>query len=333
MFPPSRMNAVKSLSCMNALSKSSFMDRYGDKVEGMVFNKGNKEEEVDNRVELARLMAAEREKSEKYHNETRERNPRLPAEQSAVYREALNVLNKSGIPYAVGAAFARHVYTSIWRNTKDLDVFLRHDDLRAVMDTLESAGFKTEIKDRSWLAKAWKDGHFLDLIFGNGHGQFPIDDRSFEGVKIGKVLGIAAPLIPMEEMIASAAYVAGRNRFDGPEVAHLIRSAKGKLNWQRILERMGENRELLLWHLIHFDFLYPGHSNYLPQDLMVELFEEARSRWANQKQKRGLKHTKMFRGTLLDPFSYTVDVEDWGYEDRRNKDPLVDRKGNRLSEA
>ena len=34
--------------------------------------------------------------------------------------------------------------------------------------------------------------------------------------------------------------------------------------------------------------------------------------------------------TLLDPFSYTVDVEDWGYEDRRNKEPLVDKQGKQL---
>jgi hypothetical protein len=273
----------------------------------------------------ARLLRKEIEKDEKKQNETRERRPRLPAEQSRVYREALNVLNNSGLRYAVGAAFARYAYTSIWRQTKDLDVFVRPEDLRQVMEVLHEAGFETEVRQPNWLAKAWKDGHFLDLIFGNGHGQFLIDDRSFEGVIEEKVLGVMAPLIPIEEMIASAAYIAGRNRFDGPEVVHLIRSARGKLDWQRVLDRLGENRQLLLWHLILFDFVYPGHSKFLPQDVMVELFEESRQRWSKAK-----RSSKEFRGTLLDPFSYTVDVEDWGYEDRRNKDPLVDKKGNIL---
>lgn len=273
----------------------------------------------------ARLEMADQEQKDKRQNVTRHRRPRLPAEQSRVYREALRVLNASGVRYAVGAAFARYHYTSIWRQTKDLDVFLPPQDLRAALDAFEAAGFETEVKDKTWLAKAWKDGSFLDLIFGTGHGQMVIDDQSFQGVAEGKVLGVPTHLIPLEEMIASAAYVAGRNRFDGPEILHLIHSVKGKLNWQRILDRLGENRELLLWHLILFNFVFPGHASYLPKDLMVELFREAQERW----KKRG-GDPKRFRGTLLDPFSYTVDVEDWGYEDRRSKEPLVDQKGNAL---
>jgi hypothetical protein len=276
-------------------------------------------------TEEARIKALEKEKDEKKQNTTRHKRPLLPAEQSRVYREALSVLNASGVKYAVGAAFARYVYTRIWRQTKDLDIFIRPQDLRAVMDALEAAGFSTEVKDRGWLAKAWKDGHFLDLIFGTGHGQLPIDDCSFEGSQQEKVLGVQAYLIPIEEMIASAMYVAGRNRFDGPEVVHLIHSARGQLDWQRILDRLPENRELLLWHLILFDFIYPGHSDYLPQELMGQLFDEASQRW----RKPG-RNKKAFRGTLLDPFSYTVDVEDWDYEDRRSREPLVDRQGRML---
>lgn len=278
-----------------------------------------------NSTEEARLRARVREIDEKRENITREKAPRLPSEQAAVYRQALELFNKSGIKYAVGAAFARYTYTGIWRQTKDLDIFLRPDDLNQAMQSLMENGFHTEVREKNWLAKAWKDGHFLDLIFGTGHGQLPIDDSAFEGSKRGKVLGVTTMLYPIEEMIASAAYVAGRNRFDGPEIVHLIRFAKGKLDWERILTRLGDNRELLLWHLLLFDFIYPGHSNYLPQELMAQLFEEVRSRW-----KSGRRSPKAFRGTLLDPFSYTVDVEDWGYEDRRNKDPLVDRKGNLL---
>ncbi|RPJ52459.1 MAG: nucleotidyl transferase [Chloroflexi bacterium] len=276
-------------------------------------------------TEEARLKAKEKEKEDLKQNLTREKRPQLPAEQSRVYREALNVLNESGVNYAVGAAFARYVYTSIWRQTKDLDIFVKPADLRAALDALRQGGFETEVKDRSWLAKAWKDGSFLDLIFGTGHGQVPIDDGSFEGSHQEKVLGVPVNLIPIEEMIASAAYVAGRNRFDGPEIAHLIHSVKGELDWKRILNRMDNNRELLLWHLVLFDFLYPGHPDYLPQKLMVRLFNEARKRWKTPDH-----DPKAFRGTLLDPFSYTVDVEDWGYEDRRVSEPLVDKQGNML---
>jgi len=273
----------------------------------------------------ARSKAKEREKSEKLQNLTRERKLKIPIEQAKVFREALIVLNARGANYAVGAAFARYIYTSIWRQTKDLDIFVKPADLKAVLDALKSAGFHTEVKDPSWLAKAWKDGSFLDLIFGTGHGQLPIDDRSFTGVTRDKVLGVETNLIPIEEMIASAVYIAGRNRFDGPEVLHLIHSTKGQLDWERILNRLGENRELLLWYLILFDYVYPGHANYLPKELMVQLFEEVRERWAGVR-----RNSKAFRGTLLDPFSYNVDVEDRGYEDRRRNQPLVDKRGKML---
>jgi hypothetical protein len=257
-------------------------------------------------------------------NQTYEGEPILDPVQEGVYRLALQTLNKIEIQYAVGAAFARHAYTSIWRYTKDLDIFLPPRELKSAMKALRIAGFETKIVDGHWLAKAYKNDYFVDLIFGTGHGQIPVDDDSFRGSTTGQILGVETYLIPVEEMIASAAYIAGRNRFDGGDIVHLIRSTRGKLDWQRILSRLGENRgELLLWYLILFDFIYPGHFDYLPKDLMTELFEQVRERWDKQSPSE-----KKFRGSLLDPYSYKVDIEDWGYIDMRNLKPLVDEEGN-----
>lgn len=258
-------------------------------------------------------------------NITRERNPKLKREQRQVYQQALKALNCSGIQYAVGAAFARHAYTNIWRHTKDLDIFLKPQDVKAALDALKGTGFEVEVRDTHWLAKAWRENYFIDLIFGTGHGHLPIDDNSFKGSKDAEVLDVPVKLIPLEEMIASASYIVGRNRFDGGEIAHLIRFSKGNLDWQRIINRLGENRELLLMQLIHFDFVYPGHSDYLPKAVMVELFQDAEKRWKNAKGSK-LK----FKGTLIDPFSYNVDVMDWGYQDTRKTEPLVNEKGEVL---
>jgi hypothetical protein len=139
------------------------------------------------------------------------------------------------------------------------------------------------------------------------------------------LLGVQTSLVPIEEILASSMYIAGRNRFDGPEIVHLIRTSKGKIDWDRVLMRLGDNRELLLWYLLLFDFVYPGHAAYLPKALMVRLFEEVRGGWSRRK-----RDTRVFRGTLLDPFSYNVDIADWGYEDQRNTDPLVNGSGEAL---
>jgi hypothetical protein len=253
---------------------------------------------------------------------THEGDPELDEEEKEIYRAALQALNQDGIPYAVGATFARHAYTGIWRKTKDLDLFVKPDDLKEAMESLQKAGFDTEVVAEHWLAKAHQRDHGIDIIFGNAHGYHPIDDRAFEGSQTAEVVGVQTRLIPIEEMIASIAYVAERRRFDGGEVVHLIKCAEGKLDWQRIADRLGDHRGLLLWHLILFDFVYPGQSDYLPQDLMAKLFEERRQDWS-----RPGKNPKAFRGTLIDPFLFAVDIDDWGYDDPRKLTPLVDEKG------
>jgi hypothetical protein len=249
--------------------------------------------------------------------------PVLKVEEEEIFRQSLRVLNETGIPYAVGSAFARHVYTGIWRETKDLDVFVKPGDLKKALDALEAGGFETEVLVQHWLAKARKKGHVIDLIFGAGHGQFHVDDKFFRNSIRREIVGVDTYLVPVEEMIAFAMFVNTRQRYDGSEVAHLIRSRKGKLDWERLVERLGEHRQLLLWHLLLFDYVYPGHSDYLPQKLMLQLFEEMQERWANN-----LHPPNAFRGTLIDPFSFMVDIEDWEYQDIRDTEPLVTEEGD-----
>ncbi len=278
------------------------------------------QEEKDARELLARI-----EQKEAESNITHEGQPSLTPRQEEIYRETLRALRKSSLRYAVGAAFARHAYTQIWRTTKDLDLFLPPEDLKAAFDLLQGLGFKTEVVENHWLAKAWKDGFFIDLIFGTGHGQIPINDAFFEGMLEAEILGVPSPLMPVEEMIAAACYIKGRRRFDAPDTVHLILVTRGQIDWSRVRERLGDNQELLLMDLLLFDYVYPGHPDYLPQDLMAELFENTRRRWREKPA-----DPKQFRGTLLDPFSFVVDIEDWGYQDQRNMDPLVNEKGEKI---
>ncbi len=262
---------------------------------------------------------------EEKRDTTREGEPRLNPKEERCFRKVLETLIANDVPFAVGAAFARYEYTGIWRQTKDLDVFLQARHLRAAMAALEAAGLETEVASEHWLAKAHCGRHYVDLIFGTGHGHLPVDEEFFRGAQLGELFGVQVPFIAPEEMIASAAYVNTRHRFDGSEVLHLILKTQGKLDWDRIVKRLGRNRELLLWELILFDYVYPGHSDYLPKELMEQLFDEVRERWDKKP-----KDCKFFRGSIIDPYSFTVDVEDWGYKDTRKLDPLVNEEGESL---
>ena len=48
----------------------------------------------------------------------------LPPEAENLYSEVLTALNENGVPYAVAGAVSLEKYTGIWRETKDLDLFM-----------------------------------------------------------------------------------------------------------------------------------------------------------------------------------------------------------------
>ncbi len=250
--------------------------------------------------------------------------PNFGSEEARVYGEALDALGRAGIRYMLGGALALNAYTGIWRDTKDLDVFLRPADLATAFGALAGAGFETSVEERHWLAKARREPYFIDLIFGTSHGRLKVDDAWFGSGRTVEVNGVTVGVIPLEQLLVSKLYIAVHDRFDGSDVVHLIRATRGRLDWQRVLSLLGDNQQLLLWHLILFDFVYPGHTDYLPQELMRQLFERVCSRWSSP------GHSKAFRGTLLDPYTYTVDIEQWGYEDRRDQQARVNAEGEQV---
>src|SRR6187431_3503973 len=86
-------------------------------------------------------------------------------DKAELYRTALEMLNRSGVPYMVGGTYAFQYYAGISRSTKDFDIFVRRCDVQRVLDVLERAGFKTEITFTHWLAKAHHADKFIDVIF------------------------------------------------------------------------------------------------------------------------------------------------------------------------
>ena len=48
----------------------------------------------------------------------------IPEEEREVYRRALQALNAAGVPFVVAGAYAIYEHTGIYRQTKDLDLFV-----------------------------------------------------------------------------------------------------------------------------------------------------------------------------------------------------------------
>jgi hypothetical protein len=228
------------------------------------------------------------------------------------YRQVLKTLNASGLPFLVGGAYGFNCYTGISRRTKDLDIFIRRQDYEHVSDALLRAGYTTEMTYPHWLAKIRSNGDLVDLIFNSGNGVAVVDDAWFDHAIDAKVLDVEVKLSPVEEMIWSKAFVLERERYDGADIAHLLRMRGDQLDWRRLLRRFDPNWRILLCHLTLFGFVYPAHRDLAPAWIMDELLERLR-----REIHTPAPDDKVCGGTLLSREQYLPDIEQWGYQDAR----------------
>jgi hypothetical protein len=233
-------------------------------------------------------------------------------EKAELYRTALEMLNRSGVPYMVGGSFAFQYFSGISRSTKDFDIFVRPRDVRRVLDVLTRAGFRTEMAFTHWLAKAHRADKFIDVIFNSGNGVAEVDDEWFAHAVSEEVLGVPVKLCPAEEMIWSKSMIMERERFDGADVAHLLRHCSGLLNWDRLVRRFGSNWRILLAHLVLFGFIYPGERALVPATVIRELVNRLLAELDVP-----TRDSKVCQGTLLSRAQYLVDIDEWGYDDAR----------------
>jgi hypothetical protein len=232
--------------------------------------------------------------------------PDFPARQQQLFREVLTLLNQHSVPYAVSGAFALQKHTGIWRDTKDLDLFLESEVAGTALQLLADDGFETAVADPVWLAKAHREEFFVDLITGMSNAVVTVDRSWIERGSPWEVLGVPTHVLAAEELIASKLYVTRRERFDGADLCHVIYGTRGDLEWQRVLHLVHGDWEMVLWMLMLFQYVYPAHSDYVPRDLWDDLLGRFRQKIANPDQKA------VFRGSLIDPMMFAIDVEEWG---------------------
>jgi hypothetical protein len=238
----------------------------------------------------------------------------LDANTQDFYRRVMATLNEHELPFLVAGAYALRHHTGISRQTKDLDLFVKRDDIERVLDTLREAGFRTELTFTHWLGKVYDDksAEFIDVIFSSGNGVATVDDEYFDHAPHGSCFDVPIRWCPVEEMIWSKAFVMERERFDGADVAHLFHACAASLDWQRLLERFGAHWRLLLVHVVLFGFIYPNERDAIPAWVTRELSERL-EREASAPQEVG----PVCGGTLLSRQQFLIDICEHGYLDAR----------------
>lgn len=236
----------------------------------------------------------------------------IPETEREKYKRALAALNQGGIPYVVTGAYAIYEYTGIYRETKDLDLFVEPRNLLPAMRVLREAGFSTRLEQAHWLAKATLGEHFVDLIYGMGNGLALVDDDWYRYSTPAILAANQVRVGPPEELIWHRLFISERHRQDTADIAHLILCMGDRLEWQRLLDKTGPHWPLLLAQLQMFSYVYPEVEGRVPRWVVESLLDRARA-----DLDRLPNGDRVTRGTLVSRFSFAIDVNEWGMRDLR----------------
>ena len=182
---------------------------------------------------------------------------------------------------------------------------------KRAMDALAHAGYKTEMTFPHWLAKAGRGRDYIDLIFRAGNGLCEVDDSWFERARDDELLGLHVKLSAPEEMIWMKAFIMERERFDGADIAHILRRCAMDLDWPHLVRRFGPDWRVLLSHLVLFGYIYPSELGVIPVAIMEDLIARLRT------DATAAASDRLCRGTLLSRKQYLVDIHEWGFRDAR----------------
>src|SRR5215218_8892023 len=107
----------------------------------------------------------------------------LDAPTREFYLRALDTVEQAGVRFVVAGAYALAYHAGIVRHTKDLDLFVRRQDVPKALEALETAlGTHSDWAHPHWLAKSYAaesdgtDGAFIDFIFRSANGMCEVDD-------------------------------------------------------------------------------------------------------------------------------------------------------------
>ena len=232
-------------------------------------------------------------------------------EAAKFYRDSMQLLQREGVPFMVGGAFAMALYTGIARNTKDFDLLVRASDVDLTLEVFRRHGYRTEKTHPHWLAKAFQGEDLIDIIYRGGNGLCEVDDSWFARAPTNEVLGAATKVCAPEEMIWMKAYIMERERYDGADVVHLLLSCAEQIDWPHLIQRFGRDWRVLLSHLVLLGFIYPSERNRIPSAVVDELMKKMRTEGDTAASER------VCQGTLLSRAQYLHDVREEGFRDAR----------------
>jgi len=199
----------------------------------------------------------------------------IPEEQWEIYRRVIQEAKRRQIPFALGGAFCRAHYTGLWRNTKDIDLYVLPKDREAMIRTVSDMGlrdyYETKPYDRSWIYRAHSGEIIVDTIWAMANARADVDERWIHGGPELEIRGERLRALPVEEIIWDKLFIMQRDRCDWPDALNLVKSAGPTLNWEHLLERLGDDSPLLIGALWVFGWVCPSCAQSVPKWVWTRL--------------------------------------------------------------
>lgn len=173
-----------------------------------------------------------------------------------------------GLPVALAGGMAFAAHTGHYRHTKDSDLILLPRDRQAMVDIATETGlvdyYDREEYDRSWIYRATTGGVIVDLIWEMANHRAPVDEAWLTRGPLIDIHGTRIRLIGAEELIWAKMYIVQRDRCDWPDVVKLLEVLGPRLDWDYLLQRVGEDMALLGAAVSLFGWLCPVRARELP---------------------------------------------------------------------
>ncbi len=186
----------------------------------------------------------------------------------SLYRAALTALQARGLPFAVGGGLAFSVYARRWRHTKDLDLYIRPADRVMLIEVLTEVGFTDYYEqvayERHWIYRGFRDGVIVDLIWQMANYRIQVEDTWLTRGREVTLRDRVVRLLPPEELLWNKLYVLQRERCDWPDLLNILYAVGPELDWEHLLECLGEDAPVLGGLLSLFGWLCPEQARELP---------------------------------------------------------------------
>jgi hypothetical protein len=198
----------------------------------------------------------------------------IPQRERELYRSVLAAILARNLPFAIGGGLAFSVYARRWRYTKDMDLYVRPADSDVLTKLLQAEGFPDLFEkskyDRGWSYRGHQGDVIVDLLWGMANYRSWVDDGWLQGPQV-PFEDVTARLLAPEELVWSKLYVVQRSRCDWPDLLNIIYGVGPQMDWQRLLNRLGDDAPVLGSLLNLFGWLCPARARELPEWLWDSL--------------------------------------------------------------